>query len=632
MTRFDIKLCKNGDAIDIWIGDKWFPTALKPDMDIANRTIPDVKSLLDSYLDTGFLTAREWDLRLSEQLKIGAALRKSIFGDREIAVGTHLRIVPVLDPKATQADNDDFVSFLTRIPWTMLTRSNDPGKGFLALGLARPVAITVDANPQNSTSQKIRLPRAPRILLVMPEVKQKRVRDQTGAAEHRKSLLEILQPHYDASGVPENIRCVRTFGEYERVMKTEKFYPEIIYFYGHGFSPGQGTTFEFETGPGEKSADRWRTVSDLVAGGIGTTLEATRTPPLIWFNACLGAAASQESALVEFSSYASCVIAMRTVVRIDASQTLAQKALKSIILDGFAPPIAIREALINCPADWIKSGHWASIAISEQYAEWTAIGETKDTAGANDAVGDFPSRVDRREALDDITETLSADFANDSGSSEPTVLLWAGSIDEMPVQFAERTRDVISDNFLGFRPIYIDVDLQQGVRPGQVDQLKPQLRAAIMIALDNGQVIESATTAEIIGAIGRISPGQRCVLTFFHGPLTAKHAGLVQTYIGLWASICRELSIIKSPTRIALAFGFVTEVGEPIVFPADRKPIRLGAVPPAELRAHLSRYRLLYDVDITELDDRTECILKNTEGVFSRLVDSLRQLAGFKTV
>ncbi|TCA23620.1 hypothetical protein E0H70_28225 [Rhizobium leguminosarum bv. viciae] len=630
MTRIDIKLRKKGNIIEISDGSAWHPTTLAPDMKLTNRSIPDVKSLLDSYLDADFLNNSEWSLRMSEQRKIGAALRKSVFGEREVDVGGHLRFVPVRDPDDPDG-SDEFIEFIARIPWSMLTRTNDPDKGFLAFGLAKPVAITVDAAPllgERPAWHAVRQPSAPRLLLVMPEVKHKRVRENTGAAQHRESLLKVLKPHYQACSSPDNIKCVRTFAEYRHALIEDPWNPEIIYFYGHGSSTGKGTMFQFEDEAGKQV---WHGIDELIFG-LDEIVAFTRSPPLIWFNACLGAAANQDSALRQFAKTASCVVAMRTVVRVDASQLLAEKALKSIVIDGFSPPVAIRETLSKCPADWMRSGHWASIAVAEQYIDWTAVGDTKDTAGANDAVGDFPSRVDRREALEDISELFAESFGDTVGSSDPTVLLWAGSDDERPVQFAERTRDVITEKFQGLRPIYIDVDLQQGVRPGPIDELKAQLRAAIMIGLDNGSLTERATIADIISALARVSPGQRSVLTFFHGPLTARHAGLVHIYIELWKTICQELSIARNPIKIAVAFGFVSELSEPLVLPKGRDAIRLGAVPPAEIRTHLSRYRLLYGVGITELEEKTAAIQQQTDGVFSRLVDTLRELANFKTI
>lgn len=596
-------------------------------MKLANHSVGDVKKLLDSYLDADFLENGEWSFRLTEQAKIGAALRKSVFGDRDVDVGKHVRFAPVIEDPDDLDGNDAFVDFVARVPWAMLTSDNDPRSQFLAFGYAKPVAITVNAAPLLGEKHRwhtIRQTAAPRLLLVMPEVKHKTKADNTGAAQHRDALMKILGRHYDEQGAKDNIRAVRTIAEYTQALIADKFYPEIIYFYGHGASSENGTQFQFETDGGKED---WCRV-DEVHVPLRKIVDFNNSPPLVWFNACQGAAANQESAMRIFAETASCVVAMRTVVRMDASRQLAEKALKSIIVDGFEPPVAIREALSNCPPDWTRSGHWASVAVAEQYVYWTALGNTKATAQANDAVGDFPSRVDRTEALENIKTVLTRDLSQLDGAIEPSVLLWVGSDDERPVLFGERTRDHIKENFQGFRPIYIDVDLQQGVRPGGISELKAQLRAAVMIALD-GKKTTQANTADILDAIGRVSPGAKSVLSFFHGPLTSKHAELIPAYIGLWTSICRELSLLNNSPRIVLAFGFVDEVGEPLVLPEGRDAIRLGAVPPAEIRTHLSRYRLLYDVDITELDQATTEVMQETGGVFAKLVDVLRRLAKF---
>lgn len=200
----------------------------------------------------------------------------------------------------------------------MLTCGNDPESQFLAFGYAKPVAITIDAAPRIDARppwQAVRLAAAPRLLLVMPEVKHKRMRDNTGAVEHREALLRILKPHYESCGFLENIKCVRTFAEYSAALHGDKFYPEIVYFYGHGASAGQGTNFQFE----KDGKEDWQPVEEIdfrLRQAVGFSHSA----PMIWFNACQGAAANQDSALRIFAKTASCVVAMRTVVRMDASR------------------------------------------------------------------------------------------------------------------------------------------------------------------------------------------------------------------------------------------------------------------------------------------------------------------------
>ena len=55
--------------------ETWHDSALSPAMRLDDLSIPDVKSLLDSYLDEDYLRNGVWDMRIAAQKKIGAALK-----------------------------------------------------------------------------------------------------------------------------------------------------------------------------------------------------------------------------------------------------------------------------------------------------------------------------------------------------------------------------------------------------------------------------------------------------------------------------------------------------------------------------------------------------------------------------
>jgi hypothetical protein len=629
MTRTDVRLRQSLGTIEIDVEgkDEWRKTSLSKTMKFDSRSIPDVKSLLDSYLDTKFLEIHTWDLRIAEQRKIGCALRQSIFGDSKVRLGTHLHIIPVLNPEDPKG-NRELLDVTCRVPWSLLTTKNDEKSDFLALNPVRPTAISFDADPQTEPRPdcyEIRLPSAPKLLLVMPEVKHENVETGTAAEAHRKSILEMLEPYYKE--VPTNIECVRTVEEFQAAFTDKNFPHDIIYFYGHGRSLDKGAIFEFEK-DGKTGVPNWIQI-DIIHEVIHRAVTSSRRPPFVFFNACQGAAASQESALRTFATSASCVIAMRSVVWMDASRTLAEKVLKSVIIDGFAPPVAVREALRKMPLTWMRSGHWASIAIAVQYSEWTSLGMTKPIAEANDAVGDFPSRVDRSEPLAEIEKILQENLNSDPTGNGPSVILWAGSRDEMPTEFSERTRDVIIERFPGHRPLFYDVTLQQGVSPDATDDLEPQLYCGIYRAFVNELDIDVVRPIDVISVIQNISPGRKGILVLFHGPLSPAHVKLVSDYIALWGTICEGLGDDMAP-RIALAFGFEVDATGPMVPPAGSDAIFLGSVPPAEIKAHLSRYRHYYrGVSDKTLDDKTEKLATNSSGVFSKLVEQLRQLADF---
>ncbi|WP_426232353.1 hypothetical protein [Pararhizobium sp. DWP3-4] len=597
-------------------------------MKFDNRSIPDVKALLDSYLDDQFLDFNTWDLRIEEQRKIGKALRHSLFGDARVPIESHLHIVPVLHPN-DPSGNEDLLDITCRVPWSMLTGRNDAN--FLALNFAMPVAITFDAAPvlgARPESYDIRQPAAPRLLLVMPEVIQAGAAQDTGAKAHKEALLNLLLPYYEGLNAKHNIECVRTVEEYQNVFTRTLFYPEIIYFYGHGRSLGRGAIFEFEKA-GRQGVSEWIQV-DQIHNEI-KKVEFAHRPPLVFFNACQGAAASQESALRTFAKSSSCVIAMRTVVRMDASRTLAENVLKSVIIDGFSPPIAVREVLRNMPSTWMGSGHWASIAVAAQFTNWTSLGTVRPVAEANDAVGDFPSRVDRSEPLAKIETILQENLNREPAEKDPSVFLWSGAPDEMPVQFGQRTRDVIVERFPSHRPLFFDVTLQQNASPANERDLRNQFCVAIVKALANDLDIDMANPGTVQSVIMNISPGRKGILALSHGPLSAAHAGLVEAYVRLWRDICGGLATKEAGPRIALAFGFEADATEPLALSNGNDTIRLGSVSPAEIKTHLSRYRSYYYLSESDLDAKTEHLSNKTSGVFLKLVGELMQLANLKT-
>lgn len=632
MRRTEVRIRKVEDVIQIThpVSGIWQDTDLSEDMSLDNKSIPDIKALLDTYLDDEFLANNTWDMRIAEQKKIGMALWNSVFGrGANFDIGSWLHFIPEID----QATNDtSFVDFLCKVPWAMLTNGGSGDPMFLALDLSDPAAITIDAGTavpeQRRGNYNIRQPSTPRLLLVMPEVVHKESDKNTGAASHRETLMKILGPHYEKSNaLQDNIKWVRSFDEFSKILKTERFDPHIIYFYGHGSTPGgQGAVFQFDN----QGAEDWVWVEEI-AFLISQVVEANGSPPFIWFNACLGAAAIQDSALRLFSKTASCVVAMRTVVRMDASRTLAEQALKSVIVDRLSPPVAIREVLRNCPSDWMRSGHWASTVVAAQFTDWTALGDDERVAEDDDAVGNFPIRVDRVDALGKIEALLRAVLTEQSTPTNPAILFWSGSDDQMPVVFEERVRDVVVERFPGFKPVLLKVELQATARPSGPDELAAQLRVAIYKGLGASHQVNVANLGDIRRRILNMSPGRSGVLTFLHGPLTATDADLVKSYIRLWEGVCEDLLDSPAAPRIALAFGFVAEPNKAIAMPEGYQVIHLGAVPPAEIKAHLGRYRRFYNITIADLETESQTLARETEGNFRLLLERLELKANFKS-
>ncbi|TIP25746.1 MAG: hypothetical protein E5X67_23420 [Mesorhizobium sp.] len=632
MRRTEIRIRQAEGIIEILhpARQTWQHTTLSIDMKLDNRSIRDIKALLDNYLDKDYLPNNTWDMRIAEQTKIGAELWNGVFGKSvDFDPGSWLHFIP----EVSQSDSADFIDFICKVPWAMLTRGALGKPMFMALDRSDPVAITVDAGSVAPLLRRgnynILQPPTPRLLLVMPEVSHTETAKNTGAASHRDALLKILKPHYEAGNALENIKCVRSFAEFEAAMLTERFDPQIIYFYGHGTTPGaKGTKFQFDNGAKED----WQDVGDI-AFVITQVVNANGNPPFIWFNACLGAAANQDSALRLFSETASCVVAMRTVVRMDASRILAERALKAIIVDRFSPPVAVREVLRNCPTDWMRSGHWASTVVAAQFTDWTALGNDDErVAEDDDAVGNFPIRVDRSDALGRIESRLKASFTVPAASEDPAVLFWSGSADQMPVIFEERVRDVVVERFPGHKPVLLKVELQATARPKHPDELDIQLRAAIFRGLSNSPdvPVDDASLGRIRRLIANMSPGRNGVLLLLHGTLTALDADLVKAYMRIWKSLCDDLKDNPNAPRVALAFGFDAELGQTFEAPEGQDVVYLGAVPPAEIKTHLGRYRRFYNIAPADLETESHTLARDTEGSFKTLLEKLERKAGFR--
>jgi hypothetical protein len=634
MKRTEIRIRQSGNCIQIMhpVHKTWQDTELSPTMTLNSKSIPDIQALLDIYMfDAEFLANNEWDLRIEEQRNIGMELWKKVFGNSvDFDPGSWLHFIPEIG----QTNDPTFIDFISKVPWAMLTRGALGKPMFLALDRNDPVAITVDAASVAIGSRRgnynILQPSAPRLLLVMPEVTHADPIRNTGAASHRRSLMEILQPHYDAASAPENIKYVRSFTEFEKTMLTERFDPHIIYFYGHGHTPGgHGTEFQFERGEKNGKED-WQRV-DQIAFIISQVVDATNNPPFIWFNACLGAAASMDSALRLFSETASCVVAMRAVVLRDASRALAEKALKRAIVDRFSPPVAVREALRDCPSKWMISGHWALTVVATQFTDWTALGNDERVAEDDDAVGNFPIRVDRADALKKIEARLKASFAGQAKKNDPAVLIWSGSPDQMPLVFEERVRDVVIERFPGHKPVLFKIELQATVRPKNPNELDNQLRAAIYKGLSANQnvPVEDASLGRIRRLLANMSPGRNGVLTFLHGQLAVSDAAMVKAYVDIWKDLGADLKDKPNSPCIVLAFGFDAEPNHVLDPPEGYDVEYLGTVPPAEIKTHVGRYRRFYNVKIADLETKSQELARDTDGNFRTLLEKLEKMADY---
>lgn len=632
MNRTELIFRQAGDRLQ-WrhVGlksDDWRNSLVSRDMKINAEEITSIGSLIDIYLyedEKSYFSNTKEALSLGEQRKIGRALFRGLFGDAiDFPLTQWLHLVPVKSDGQSPDEFADFVSKFCQLPWTFLNDGSDEKSGFLAL---YPVVVTLDVGARHQHGNyEVVLPTVPRLLMVLPEVKHDDRTQDTFAKKHGKEVRIALADVYESE--PQNIRCVRTFEEMARCLTrsgldADTFDPHIIYFYGHGHADS-GTKFEFEDG---KGASDWHSM-DEVAELIQATVTRTQSPPLVWLNCCRGAAARFESGFHQVSKVASCVIAMRTVVRREASRALALEGLQLIIAGGFDPVSAMKNTLLFRLATQMGSGHWASTVISAQFTQWTASGREEVERREGYALGDFPGLVDRKQPLDKIRDRVNTEIR--ARANKPMIVAWTGAKEQAPDRLEGRLRILLEEDFSTYRPILRRLELQQAIRAAG-DEVEGQLWDSIHLSLRSGslRLTEPRTAAAVAERVRAVAPGSSAVLAIQHGPIPMAAVPLVERYVRIWALVCEQLG--QKGARIILALPFEEWVPplvapdgvRPIDSPEEIKPLRLMPASSAEVNLHLYQYRGYYNVDPQEIAKVTAGIDGEARGQFTRLIGLL---------
>jgi hypothetical protein len=407
----------------------WVPTGIGPNMLLGGEKFQTLSEFIFFQLhDMRVLSDADWKLRISQQMKIGSALRKALLGNEPIG-----RLGPWVHLKPEASDGpgvpSEFLDLFCRVPWSLMTSSDAPNATFVALNPVEPQIITLDVAPDLEDPERyrlIRFPSAPRVLLVMPEVKDESYED-TSTEAHATALCDQLRPHYDDLGADHfnlNLRFVETFDDFAAAIGDETFDPHLVYFYGHGLTAGAGTDFVFRGRDGaadERSVDEIQQLLSLL-------VVRTKFPPVVWFNACFGAAAKQESALRILGAWTCCMITTRTLAAVDVSRRLAEYALPAIIVQGLCPTVAIRNAIL-AKRPTVRGARWANLVIAVHFDHWRALGNPERQAEDRESVGDFPMRCDRVIPLGRIEGRIKESLAQISARTGQTVAVWCGDFD-----------------------------------------------------------------------------------------------------------------------------------------------------------------------------------------------------------
>jgi hypothetical protein len=596
-----------------------------------------MNSLLYQLANIEKLEELEWDLRLSRQQNIGRDLHRALFGQQGIGdVGSWLHIVPELtadsDPVVARQKNDEFLSFVCRLPWVFLTRADAANAPFLVLDSLEPVSITIDAAPDRGAQawfEEIKLPPYPRVLLIIPELKRGgkkwfRIFAQddkwkpTYGSVHRKMLEARLLPYFDDAGVSNYVRVVRTFREFQ-ISLQERFDPHVIYFYGHGLTHGFGTKLQFQYDDGRPD---WREVSEL-RFGLDGVIQRTEFPPVIWINACLGAAAEKDSALRLLAPISCCVITTRTLAAVEDSRAIAEAALPMIVKGGWAPHSALRQVLQKNPPS-VRSARWATTVIAVQYGQWSVLAPEARAYLDYESAGDFPRRVDRAQPLKAVEQQMQEKLKSLDGT--PEAILWRGEIEQGLTAFEERVTELAQERFPDRRVVTRRVELQPGAPPANQRALEASFRKSLFYGLRTGAVTDAtATQNDRIRQL--LDRGPQTLLLISHGPFQGADVPMIKKYLEFWARQCRELTPPEKAIRILLGFGFFDEPGKPNASVDNLRAHLLGPVDVRELADHLMMYRRFYSIAESDVPAQAEKLVDLHRGMFMRIRRKLEQWA-----
>lgn len=234
---------------------------------------------------------------------------------------------------------------VSRLPWTLLAN----GGVFLAAN-GWSIALSSHMKYRDHT-----LAPSPVVLLVLPQPADRR---PTDAERHRKALEAVLYRH--------KVLVARTWEQFTRL--TAEFAPQVIYYYGHGTGNWNSSSLLFAAGGAQSSIEK--PIAD-----VATYLRnLPGSPPrLVYLNCCYGDAGGILGAGRQLGDFIPAVITNSTAARIGAAQEQGLGFLRSVLLKGNSPHVAITEIRGNLTGMNLtfKDIRWMTPVLHCHYDRWT---------------------------------------------------------------------------------------------------------------------------------------------------------------------------------------------------------------------------------------------------------------------
>lgn len=573
------------------------------------------------------------------QARIGRQLFVALFGEGAREFGDR-RIHIVLEPGAAEKPQE-FLDLALGLPWGLLTESNQEAAPFLALRADRPAAITIDATPRRSGDQPIfgelKMPLFPELLLIGTDTDPGK---PTGAKAHCETLWESLAPPY----VPEErlidggdmfdrgegrIRFARTFDQVNAQLSGRGFEPQIIYYYGHARVDDDDTVLEFENSRGGRDNHK---LDDLVELLRSRRSGKSAFPPIVWINACKSGVA-RRSAVRQLAPFASVVIATRAAIGASVAAELGLGTLKKIVLEGEAPPLALRDTIhelsMRHPSEKVTPAWWAINVMAVQYRLWSLLNPEERRFNDAETVGDLPARLDRKLPLNRIQAQIdkAIETLPDHLGPASLALLWHGTADEGLIAFGRRVEDHLAENYPAWPLRSYRVDLQPDARP----KLRPEVHFITSLdcglrGLDRSARNTDTRLQDIVDTLESFANRRPWLLVLNHGKFTIDHVDLLRDYLSFWKGLLEDYNEKLKNVRVLLCFAVETtdSSGE---FALPRYAVRLDRVVSGEINEHLKRFSGYYNLSGEAARKKeVDRLMGKTDRRFRPLYDELQTL------
>lgn len=274
------------------------------------------------------------------QRELGQHLYAQTFGKLDKREKERLSKAGFVDLRIITEDEN-----VSRLPWTLLA---DDGVFLATKGWS--ISLSRHLKYRDHT-----LPPSPVVLLVLPQPADRR---PTDAERHREALEGILRGH--------KVLVARTWEQFKRLSVESA--PQVIYYYGHGTGDWNNSRLLFAAEGTHRSLEI--PIADVA---VYLRILPGNPPRLVYLNCCYGDAGGILGAGRQLGDFVPAVITNSTAARIGAAQEQGLCFLRSVLLKGNPPHVAITELRCNL-ADLnltFKDLRWMTPVLHCHYDRWT---------------------------------------------------------------------------------------------------------------------------------------------------------------------------------------------------------------------------------------------------------------------